>query len=124
MRTCVYTADTYESRSHRSGLIYQEIHVKFHSSANSGQEPDFLIHRGAKKVPFSRFAHTYACMRTCVCTSDTYDSRSDRSGHIYHEIGVENHSSANSGQEPDFLIRRAAKKRTFSADLRKKYVCT
>ena len=57
-------------------------------------------------------------MRTCVYTSDTYDSRSDRSGHIYHEIGVENHSSANSGQEPDFLIRRAAKKVTFIADLR------
>ena len=29
-----------------------------------------------------------------------YDSRSDRSDHIYHETGVENHSSANSGQEP------------------------
>ena len=57
-------------------------------------------------------------MRTCVYTSDTYDSRSDRSGHIYHEIGVENHSSANSGQEPDFHIRRAAKKVTFIADLR------
>ena len=41
-------------------------------------------------------------MRTCVYTADAHDSRSDRSDHIYHEIGVENHSSANSGQEPDF----------------------
>ena len=55
---------------------------------------------------------TNMCACVHVCTSDTYDSRSDRSGHIYHEIGVENHSSANSGQEPDFLIRRAAKKVT------------
>ena len=59
-------------------------------------------------------------MRTCVYTADTYDSRSDRSDHIYHEIGVENHSSANSGQEPDFLIRRAAIKVTFIADLHQK----
>ena len=59
----------------------------------------------------------------CVYTVDVYESRSDRSGHIYQEIGVENHSSANSGQEPDFLIRRAAKKMTFTADLRKKYAC-
>ena len=51
-------------------------------------------------------------------TADTHDSRSDRSDHIYHEIGVENHSSANSGQEPDFLIRRAVIKVTFIADLR------
>ena len=65
----------------------------------------------------------YACMRTCVYTADTYDSRSDRSDHIYHEIGVENHSSANSGQEPDFLIRRAAIKVTFIADLRTMRVC-
>ena len=57
-------------------------------------------------------------MRTCVFTADIHDSRSDRSDHIYHEIGVENHSSANSGQEPDFLIRRAAIKVTFIADLR------
>ena len=59
----------------------------------------------------------------CVYTVDVYESRSHRSGHIYQEIGVENHSSANSGQEPDFLIRRAAKKMTFTADLRKKYAC-
>ena len=39
------------------------------------------------------------------------------------EIHVKFHSSANSGQEPDFLIRRAAKKMTFTADLRKKYAC-
>ncbi len=57
-------------------------------------------------------------MRTCVYTADTYDSGSGRSDHIYHEIGVENHSSANSGQEPDFLIRRPAKKVTFIAALR------
>ena len=77
-----------------------------------GQEPDILI-RSEKSDVYSRFAHKYACMCTCVYTADTYDSRSDRSDHIYHEIEVENHSSANSGQEPDFLIRRAAKKVTF-----------
>ena len=55
-------------------------------------------------------------MRACVYTTDTYDSRSDRSDHIYHEMWVENHSSAN--KEPDFLIRRAAIKVTFKADLR------
>ena len=108
---CVYTVDVFESCSHRSRHMYQEIHVKFHSSANRGQEPDFLIRRAAKKsAVYSRFAHTYACMRTCVYTSDTYESRSHRSGHIYQEIHVKFHSSANSGQEPDFLIRRAAKK--------------
>ena len=57
-------------------------------------------------------------MNVCVYTVDVYESRSHRSGHIYQEIGVEKHSSANSGQEPDFLIRRAAKKVTFIADLR------
>ena len=44
-------------------------------------------------------------------TADTYDSRSDRSDHIYHDIGVENHSSANSGHAgvrfPYFLFRSA-----------------
>ena len=119
MHTCVYTVDTYDSRSHRSGHIYQEIHVKFHSSANSGQEPDFLIRRAAKKSDvYSRFARKYAFMRSCVYTADTYHSRSDRSGHIYQEIHVKFHSSANSGQEPDFLIRRAAKKVKFIADSR------
>ena len=58
------TADTYESRSHRSGHIYPEIHVKFHSSANSGQEPDFLIRRAAKKVTF--LADLRANIRSCV----------------------------------------------------------
>ena len=57
-------------------------------------------------------------MRTCVYTADIHDSCSDRSDHIYDEIGAENHSSANSGQEPDFLSRRAAIKVTFIADLR------
>ena len=57
-------------------------------------------------------------MWTCVYPVDTYDSRSDRPDHIYHEILVENHSSANSVQEPYFLIRRAAMKVTFIADLR------
>ena len=55
-------------------------------------------------------------MRTCVYTADIHDSRSDRSDHIYHEFGVENHSSANSGQEPDFLIvhgSRLEKNRAF-----------
>ena len=66
-------------------------------SANSGQEPYFLICRAAIRVTFIADLRT---MRVCVhvCTADTYDSRSDRSDHIYHEIGVENHSSANSGQ--------------------------
>ena len=120
MRTCVYTADTYDSRSDRSDHIYHEIGVENHSSANSGQEPDFLIRRAAIKVTFIADLRTMRVMRTCVYTADTYDSRSDRSDHIYHEIWVENHSSANSGQEPDFLIRRAAKKVTFIADLRQK----
>ena len=52
-------------------------------------------------------------MCVCVYTADTYDSRSHRSGHNYHEIQVKNHSSANSLQVPYFLIRRAAKKVTF-----------
>ena len=57
-------------------------------------------------------------MLTCVYTADIHDSGSDRSDHIYHEIGAENHSFANSGQELDFLNRRAAIKLTFMADLR------
>ena len=57
-------------------------------------------------------------MCVCVYTADTYDSRSHRSGHIYHEIQVKNHSSANSLQVPYFLIRRAAKKVMFITDLR------
>ena len=54
----------------------------------------------------------------CVYTADIYDSRSDRFDDIYHEINVKNHSSANSLQVPYFLIRRAAKKVTFIANLR------
>ena len=85
--------------SHRSGRIYQEIHVKFHSSANSGQEPDFLIRRAAKKMTFTADRRKkYACM----C--------SHRSGHIYQEIHVKFYSSANSGQEPDSLFAEQRKK--------------
>ena len=54
----------------------------------------------------------------CVYTADIYDSRSDRFDDIYHEIDVKNHSSANSLQVPYFLIRRAAKKVTFIANMR------
>ena len=54
----------------------------------------------------------------CVYTADIYDSRSDRFDDIYHEINVKNHSSANSLQVPYFLIRRAAKKVTFIANMR------
>ena len=54
----------------------------------------------------------------CVYTADIYDSRSDRLDDIYHEINVKNHRSANSLQVPYFLIRRAAKKVTFIANLR------
>ena len=109
MRSCVHvcTSDTYDSRSDRSGHIYHEIGVENHSSANSGQEPDFLIRRAAKKVTF--IADLRANMRTCVYTADVYESRSHRSGHIDQETHVKFHSSANSGQEPDFLIRGAAK---------------
>ena len=32
----------------------------------------------------------------CVYSADIYDPRSDRSDHIYQEIYLENHSSANS----------------------------
>ena len=53
----------------------------------------------------------------CVHTADIYDSRSDRVDDIYHEINVKNHSSANSLQVPYFLIRRAAEKVTFIANL-------
>ena len=35
-------------------------------------------------------------MRVCVCILPIYNPRSDRSDHIYREIHVENHSSANS----------------------------
>ena len=54
----------------------------------------------------------------CVYTADIYESRSDRFDDIYHEINVKNHSSANSLQVPYFLIRRAAKKVTFIANMR------
>ena len=54
----------------------------------------------------------------CVYTADIYDSRSDRFDDIYHEINVKNHSSANSLEVPYFLIRRAAKKVTFIANMR------
>ena len=54
----------------------------------------------------------------CVYTADIYDSGSDRFDDIYHEINVKNHSSANSLQVPYYLIRRAAKKVTFIANLR------
>ena len=54
----------------------------------------------------------------CVYTADIYESRSDRIDDIYHEINVKNHSSANSIQVPYFLIRRAAKKVTFIANMR------
>ena len=99
--------------------------AKNHSSANSLQVPYFLIRRAAKKVTFIADLRTNMCVYTgpvceCVCvyTADTYDSRSHRSGHIYHEIQVKNHSYANSLQVPYFLIRRAAKKVTFITDLR------
>ena len=83
--------------------------------------PYFLIRRAAKIVTF--IADLRANMRVCECvctlhTADTYDSRSHRYGHIYHEIQVKNDSSANSLQVPYFLIRRAAKKVIFIADLR------
>ena len=54
----------------------------------------------------------------CVYTADIYESRSDRFHDIYHEINVKNHSSANSLQVPYFLIRRAAKKVKFIANMR------
>ena len=44
-------------------------------------------------------ADLHTNMRECVCVYcryRLYESRSDRSDHIYHEIHVENHSSANS----------------------------
>ena len=54
----------------------------------------------------------------CVYTADIYESRSDRFDDIYHEINVKSHSSANSLQVPYFLIRRAAKKVSFIANMR------
>ena len=67
---CVYTVDVYDSCSHRSGHIYQEIHVKFHSSANSGQEPDFLIRRAAEKMTFTAdLRNKYACLCTPLMCS-------------------------------------------------------
>ena len=53
----------------------------------------------------------------CVYCRYIHDSRSDRFDDIYHEINVKNHSSANSLQVPYFLIRRAAEKVTFIANL-------
>ena len=69
---CVYTVDVYDSRSHRSGHIYQEIHVKFHSSANSGQEPDFLIRRAAKKMTFTADLRKNMRVCECVCILSMY----------------------------------------------------
>ena len=48
----------------------------------------------------------------CVYTADTIHAVTVLTT-IYHEIHVENHSSANSLQVPYFLIRSAAKKVTF-----------
>ena len=110
---CVYTADTYDSHSHRSGHIYHEIQAKKHSSGNSLQVPYFLIRRAAKKLTFIADLRTIMRVCECVCigpTADTYDSRSHRSGNIYHEIQVKNHSSGNSLQVPYFLIRRTGMK--------------
>ena len=121
---CVHTVDVYDSCSHRSGHTYHEIHVKFHSSANSLQVAYFLIRRATKKMTFTAdLRKKYACLSMCVHTVDVYDSCSHRSGHTYHEIHVTFHSSANSLQVENFLIRRATKKMTFTADLRKKYAC-
>ena len=121
---CVYTVDVYDSCSHRSGHIYHEIQVKYHSSANSLQVAYFLIRRATKKMTCTAdLRKKYACMWMCVYTVDVYDSCSHRSGHIYHEIQVKYHSSANSLQVAYFLIRRATKKMTCTADLRKKYAC-
>ena len=53
-----------------------------------------------------------------VCILSIYDSSSDRFDDIYHEINVENHSSAISLQVLYFIIRRAAKKVTCIANLR------
>ena len=72
----------------------------------------------SRKIKIREYSENFLHAQNWCYTSDTYDSRSDRSDFIYHEIGVENHSSANSGQESDFLIRRAAKKVTFIPDLR------
>ena len=69
---CVYTVDVYDSCSHRSGHIYQEIHVQFHSSANSGQEPDFLIRRAAKKVTFTADLRKNMRVCECVCILSMY----------------------------------------------------
>ena len=57
-------------------------------------------------------------MNVCVYCRYIYESRSDRFHDIYHEINVKNHSSANSLQVPYFLIRRAAKKVKFIANMR------
>ena len=114
---CVYTADIYESRSDRFHDIYHEINVKNRSSANSLQVPYFLIRRAAKKVTF--IANMRTDLRECVCILPRY---------TIHAVTVlttfvtkstsKNHSSANSLQVPYFLIRRAAKKVTFIANMR------
>ena len=114
----VYTADIYESRSDRFH-IYHEINVKNHSSANSLQVPYFLIRRAAKKVKFIANMRTDMRVCECVCILPIY---------TIHAVTVlttfitkstsKNHSSANSLQVPYFLIRRAAKKVTFIANMR------
>ena len=116
---CVYTADIYESRSDSFHDIYHEINVKNHSSANSLQVPYFLIRRAAKKVTFIANMRTDLRVCECVCILPIYTSHPVTVFHdIYHEINVKNHSSANSLQVPYFLIRRAAKKVTFIANMR------
>ena len=113
---CVYTAESHDSRSHRSSHIYHEIQAKKHSSGNSLQVLYFLIRRAAKKVTFIADLCTNMRVYECVCILPI---RSHRSIHIYHEIQVKNHSSANSLQAvPYFLIRREAKKAMSIADLR------
>ena len=122
---CRPTADTYDSRSDRSDHIYHEIGVENHSSANSGQEPDFLIRRAAKKVTFipDLRINMRACvgLHVCILPIHTIHAVTVLTTFITKSGSKRKHSSANSGQEPDFLIRRAAKKVTFIADLRTKY---
>ena len=116
---CVYTADIYESRSDRFHDIYHEINVKNHSSANSLQVPYFLFRRAAKKVTFIANMRTDLRVCECVCILPIYTiyAVTVLTTFITKSTST-NHNSANSLQVPYFLIRRAAKKVTFIANMR------
>ena len=116
---CVYTADIYDSLVTVLTTFITKSTSKNHSSANSLQVPYFLIRRAAKKVTFMANMRTDLRVCECVCILPIYTSHAMTVLTTFVTKSTsKNHSFANSLQVPYFLIRRAAKKVTFIANMR------